>query len=683
MAFDRISLRDEVGGFAPGEPLRAALLLTYCFDGVYLEEAIVPELFSRVVNTALVIRDRHAVQKEALTVRYDRADALFSQRVFHPKLMLLVAQDRALAIIGSANLTRGGIERNMELAMRFELSLDDGSPRQLFESIAKYLAGPLRREVRGQALRDLDDTAVALREVIAHSPRPDKPTPHFFLHNYDQSLWRQVLRKLPTRRLRRVLILSPFYEPDSASFVEEDPTVDESGKSIIHSLFEDFEFAPRNGERPISFYFHDPGAYCALPIDKLLAKRDIISLHAQSNSGTDVRRLHAKLMLFESAADSNAGPFVAVLSGSPNFSAAALLETVPQGNSEIAVLTLMEGPRAKWKAVIDGLGLPDLFYEIKDWSGLPRQTPRRPPPNRGAFQVTEALLRMQDRILEITMEGVPEAGCRVTVMACRDGVWTLIGTVPWARIQPVTLPGDLLVEADAGGILRLTANRVRVEVSAANSDAVAVGEAPLNVDCPEQFCGLALTGPLLMTFDERIARTGAGTPLTYREQKKLLDEVVSRRSSTAAKGPAVSSHQADLDRLYRNLQIGVRGIQGRLAATPNSEFSVRRALRDVTRWCDELTNDQGNSYAPECQYYIANRLVRLLGLVIDTAKQAPFEPRFAHIVADSDVDATCARVDSWLNQLPLKGMPAHTRALRRELSCLRNVLIHHDETSHD
>jgi len=144
MAFDRISLRDEVGGFAHGAPLRAALLLTYCFDGAYLEEAIVPELFSRTVNTALVIRDRHAVQKEALTVRYNRSDAQFSQRVFHPKLILLVAESRALAIIGSANLTRGGIERNMELAIRFELSLDDGTPRRLFESIAKYLAGPLR-----------------------------------------------------------------------------------------------------------------------------------------------------------------------------------------------------------------------------------------------------------------------------------------------------------------------------------------------------------------------------------------------------------------------------------------------------------------------------------------------------------------------------------------------------------
>ena len=85
------------------------------------------------------------------------------------------------------------------------------------------------------------------------------------------------------------------------------------------------------------------------------------------------------MMLFESAADDKVGPFVALLSGSPNFSAAALLETVPKGNSEIAVLTLLEGHRAKWKAVIDGLGLADLFYEIKDWSNMPGQAAPRPP----------------------------------------------------------------------------------------------------------------------------------------------------------------------------------------------------------------------------------------------------------------------------------------------------------------
>ena len=57
MATERLLLRDVIGGFAPGQDLRAVLLLTYSFDGKWLEEGFVPDLFDRRVTTALVLRD--------------------------------------------------------------------------------------------------------------------------------------------------------------------------------------------------------------------------------------------------------------------------------------------------------------------------------------------------------------------------------------------------------------------------------------------------------------------------------------------------------------------------------------------------------------------------------------------------------------------------------------------------
>src|SRR5688500_16530758 len=109
MASERLLVRDAIGSFAPGQSFRAALFLTYTFDGSWLEEGLVPDLFDRQVHTALVIRDANALIREAPSVRYHRANAQFSTRIFHPKLVLVVADDRALAIIGSANLTRGGL----------------------------------------------------------------------------------------------------------------------------------------------------------------------------------------------------------------------------------------------------------------------------------------------------------------------------------------------------------------------------------------------------------------------------------------------------------------------------------------------------------------------------------------------------------------------------------------------
>ena len=38
MAGEHLLIRDAIGSFAPGQGLRAALLLTYSFDGKWIEE---------------------------------------------------------------------------------------------------------------------------------------------------------------------------------------------------------------------------------------------------------------------------------------------------------------------------------------------------------------------------------------------------------------------------------------------------------------------------------------------------------------------------------------------------------------------------------------------------------------------------------------------------------------------
>lgn len=40
MKNEGLSLVDSLGSFAAGQPLRAALILTYCFDGSWFEEAV-------------------------------------------------------------------------------------------------------------------------------------------------------------------------------------------------------------------------------------------------------------------------------------------------------------------------------------------------------------------------------------------------------------------------------------------------------------------------------------------------------------------------------------------------------------------------------------------------------------------------------------------------------------------
>lgn len=63
--------------------------------------------------------------------------------IFHPKLYLAVGEDRARAIIGSANLTHAGLHNNVEASADLALNLDDQGDK----AFADHFAGELQRLV--------------------------------------------------------------------------------------------------------------------------------------------------------------------------------------------------------------------------------------------------------------------------------------------------------------------------------------------------------------------------------------------------------------------------------------------------------------------------------------------------------------------------------------------------------
>src|SRR5437879_13569600 len=85
MSTEQLNFRDALGDFATGESLSAVLLLTYNLDGRWFEEVIAPELFDRVVDHCLLVRDGRAVRFELRSVRCVRANAGYSLHIFHPK----------------------------------------------------------------------------------------------------------------------------------------------------------------------------------------------------------------------------------------------------------------------------------------------------------------------------------------------------------------------------------------------------------------------------------------------------------------------------------------------------------------------------------------------------------------------------------------------------------------------
>jgi hypothetical protein len=639
---ERLPVRDALLSFAAREPLRAALFLTYSFDGRWFEDAIVPDLCDRDIATMLVVRDRNAIASEAPSFRYRKANACASA-VFHPKLALLVTDDRARAIISSANLTRGGFERQRELGRVFDLGPAANADHRLFASLADYLQNGIASEVRGDAARDLADTATALREIVKQYNPPSTSTSHALLHNYAEPIWTQVLKRVPHRVLRRAVIVSPFFEPDRRH--PEDPALGPQDASVFaRLLLEDFEFDSPN-ESPVHVFFRQSEGRTELPVRKLSRFKDKIAFFAQDERE---QRLHAKLVLLEGAEGKGREPFLFALHGSPNFTTAGLINRPPHGNSELAVLTTLPAKRKSLDQTTRVLGLERGFNRVVDLSALKTDGEGKAPEpiSQG---VADATYRVAEQTVKVSLLQAAPIGALVRILLQRDGNWIVIGEASASGVADIVIPVTGMADIDIRtNLLELRGTTICVEIVGADGSVLASHSAPINVDVPEAFCGLTMVGSALLTLDERIARAGVGVPLTYREQQKWLEARKAQESAGA--GPAVVSHQADLDRFYRNVHQGLRGILSRIKATPGSEFSARRSLDELTRWTVEAATSDVNVISRECRLFLVERLLRGSRSVVEDSSPA-MKTRIPKIAADLRIADRLSQVVDWLDQI--------------------------------
>ncbi|MBR1214621.1 hypothetical protein [Bradyrhizobium sp. JYMT SZCCT0180] len=643
-----ILVRDIVGSFAPGQGLRAALLLTYSFDGKWLEEGFIPDLFDRPVATSLVLRDQNSIVSEASSVRYHRANARFSTRVFHPKLALFVAEDRALAIIASANLTRGGLERNLELGSAFEVS-GMGGPRSLFNEILQYIAGPLTNEVEpgGTAAISLRETTIALREVLEIIPQSETRL-HSFIHNYNETLWKQVLDALPHRHVARLSIISPFFEPNIAQCEDPDSPAD---VGIFSQMFKELRFEPPKGEKPINVFFQQSDGKTLLPIDKLLQWRANIDIFQRLTISDDARPLHGKFLLFEGARGRDREPYLLAVSGSPNFTSAAFLSGPPMGNSEIALITRLPVRRNAYDKVRSIMRLDRMFGRVIDWTTL-THTPSNPNPSRpiGDFRVLDATLRVSETRLDITWEGRLPGAVTARVQIKASGAWITVGTAPLGLDQKLVLDVPTILETDSSQILSIRSTHLRVELLDAAGAVLGSALAPINVDCPSQFCGTSLIGAVMSTLDERIAFEGCGVQQTYRKQIAFLEHYRGLNPDTNIR--RVLGHQADLDRFFRNLQTGIRGVRSRSITRPNSEYTLRKTLGDLSRWLQDSSAQEGARLSSECRLFLIDRLARELLRTLEVGGRSHLlAPRLRSITSDIKLSTVLISLSVWMGEL--------------------------------
>jgi hypothetical protein len=600
----RINFRDALGSFASGEPLRGVLFLTYNLDGRWFEAVMADELFSRPVEHCLIVRDGGALRSELRSVRCVRANAGFSTRVFHSKLLLAVSERRARLCIGSANLTRGGYEKNLEMGNVFDSDAEGGA-RQLFRDLLSFIEGPLRQELRGSPLAALSAIETALRDVVNGAQTGFPAGPHRLLHNYETSLWEQLRRILDGKTVRRILVISPYFEGDRSfdDLAVEEPLETDDG-SAFDRLFGDLELDP-SVPVPVTICFQENGGRTRLPLDTVRRHQARVRLRTLDWTAEDTRPLHAKLLVIE-AAKRDGDPFLLVVSGSPNFTPAAFLRTPPRGNAELAVLTRIEGPRATIDRLENLLGIKHRFLKEISLDALRGIPPELPAVLPRSTVVADVTLSAEEEELSLSFRGYLADADRVRITMWAGDAWQFVAEAPIGEdgTCKCKILNQVLVES-VGGVKTLRADTLRVELYR-GSERVHVEEVPLNVDCPEDFHGLDHVGPILSSLDARIAQAGAGTVMSYRDQARLLEKL--RAKATQSAGPKVTKFQADLDQFFRHVHSGLRGLNERLKRSPRSSYTIEQILAKLGHWLREATKPDCALPSDECRVFLIERL---------------------------------------------------------------------------
>jgi hypothetical protein len=211
------------------EPCLGAVFCTFAFDPRFFEEQMLRVLlrlrsdpeehastFHEEARRALqecpvaVILDAR-VRQAGRRLPYDQL--LVRSRVFHPKLVLALYAEHARVLIGSANLTRGGYDENLELVIARTLRYGEAAHTAELREIDRFVAGCAElASASGTQLR-------LVREELARRLGPDAPEDaprdHALLSSLDRPILDQLFERVPDdASITRIGVLAPFYERD-------------------------------------------------------------------------------------------------------------------------------------------------------------------------------------------------------------------------------------------------------------------------------------------------------------------------------------------------------------------------------------------------------------------------------------------------------------------------------------
>src|ERR1700722_834809 len=207
---------------------KVALVATYAFEPLFFERRVLRKKGFAGAERILVLMDAGRYAKlvdEGLPVsgfnrRYLVAPIDRRPYAFHPKLYLVVGDRRVAGVVGSNNCTNAGLAYNVELCSAFAAEPPDQTLnagqwvlRQIFQAIRTFAADA--PDIKNMLQKEFFLPVEQQHPWLADSVTPEADQKAIeLLHSHEERLWPELKRRLAGKSVKKITILSPFYDRD-------------------------------------------------------------------------------------------------------------------------------------------------------------------------------------------------------------------------------------------------------------------------------------------------------------------------------------------------------------------------------------------------------------------------------------------------------------------------------------
>lgn len=326
MKIDRKDIFREIIGNATTD-YSSVVLTCFSFDPIFFSNFYLPRLRQIGISNVVVFIDAGQYQEAA--EEYNRQIAssgievgfspiqqfCSSTGVFHSKVSLFVGPKKCLALIGSGNLTYGGLSYNDEVWNAFCADGPDSLEAPIVNAVWQYLNGLLSHDtpqlIRMQFswMLEYSDCLTNISKLDSTSISDQDSEDFYFIANRKGlPILDQLKAIIQDEEVAKLSIVSPFF--------------DRSGTGLC-SIIDKF--------RPKKIICYTDKTTVVMPIEISPSYLANISFHEVKSDDKGIRT-HAKIFQFETTT----GTFI--LTGSANATSSALGSNGMYGNDEACIL---------------------------------------------------------------------------------------------------------------------------------------------------------------------------------------------------------------------------------------------------------------------------------------------------------------------------------------------------------